>query len=347
MNSANMNSSNMTSIIMRAYAKINLSLEVIRKRPDGYHDISSFMQDLGLYDVITMGISADSIPSEMQEYHSEDCNVEGVRVQFCMNYSAISLGPDNLALRGAKAVLRALPESAAKPESIYLCIDKKLPVAAGIAGGSGNAAVSMLAMNALCGNPFSLRELMTLGAEVGADVPFSLMMNAKKNEHLLPGLPGIEEASVAAEIDGIGDIVSPAAPKPYAVILMNPGIAVSTREVYEAIDSDGDRDVVEDLFYNRMEEYTLSHYEEANTLKQEMLRHLHADYVLMSGSGPTMVAYYSSGAQAAQDYQDTLQSDWFHKKWKVWLTESGEMRNEHRLANSEASERTCISGTET
>ncbi len=341
-----MNSLPDSSITIKAYAKINLSLEILGKRSDGYHDIYSVMQDLGLYDVITMGTTADCLSGEVQEYYAKDCIVEGLRVKFCMNYSAISLGADNLALRGAKAVLQALPTNGKKPERLYLAIDKRLPVAAGIAGGSGNAAGTMLALNALCGNPFSLRELMALGAKVGADVPFSLMMNAKKNEQLLPNLPGIKEASVAAEIGGIGEIVSPTKPKPYAVLLMNPGIAVSTKEAYEAIDSEQTHHVIKDLFFNRMEEYTLAHYEEARALKQAMVQRLHADCVLMSGSGPTMVAYYSSKAQAMQDYCDVSQADWMKRKWKVWLTESGEMKDEHRLANSEASEGTGISGIE-
>ncbi len=313
-----------TSITMSAYAKINLSLEVVRKRPDGYHDILSFMQDLNLHDVITMGVTPECIAEQLQTQSVNDCIIQGVRVQFCMNYSAISLGPENLAYQGVEAVLRELPEGANKPSELYLWVEKKLPVAAGIAGGSGNAAGCMLATNALCGYPFSLRELMDIGANVGADVPFSLMMNARKNASIFADLPGIQEASVAAEIEGIGELVNPVQPKPYSVILMNPGIAVSTKEVYEAIDSGGTGSVVDDLFFNRMEEYTLEHYPEAARLKQAMQEHLHADQILMSGSGPTMVAYYRSSSQAEQDYQNALSAKWVMANWKIWKTESGD-----------------------
>ena len=313
-----------TSICMNAYAKINLSLEVVRKRPDGYHDILSWMQDLNLYDVIKMGVIADCISNEIQKYPANDCNIQGVHVQFCMNYSAISLGPENLAYQGVEAVLKALPKDVQKPEQLYLYVEKRLPVAAGIAGGSGNAAGCMLATNARCGYPFSLRELMELGAGVGADVPFSLMMNARKNADIYSELPGIREASIAAEIEGIGEQVRPMEPKPYDVILMNPGIAVSTKEVYEAIDAGGEVHVVKDLFFNRMEAYTLTHYPEAAALKQAMQEHLHADHILMSGSGPTMVAYYSSKSRAEKDYEDALSADWFMAEWKIWKTESGE-----------------------
>lgn len=315
----------MTSIKINAYAKINLSLEVVRRRPDGYHDILSFMQDLGLHDVITMGLTEDCIRTEIQKHPSNDCFIEGVHVKFCMNYSAISLGPDNLAYRGVEAVLKALPSGSPKPESLYVYIDKQLPVAAGIAGGSGNAAGCMLGTNALLGYPLSLRELMHIGAAVGADVPFSLMMNARKNRDIFQELPGIEEASVAAEMEGIGEIVHPVTPKPYAVILMNPGIGVSTREVYEAIDSEEDRAVNRNLFFNRMEEYTLENYSEARALKEAMQKHLKADQVLMSGSGPTMVAYYNSFAEAEADYRRAKTADWMKDNWKLWYTESGEM----------------------
>lgn len=318
-----------SSITMNAYAKINLSLEVLRRRPDGYHDILSFMQDLGLHDVVTMGLTEESLGICMQKFPSNNCFIQGVRVKFCMNYSAISLGPDNLAYRGVEAVLKALPEDGKRPEELYLFVDKKLPVAAGIAGGSGNAAGCMLATNALCGNPFSLRELMVLGASVGADVPFSLMMNARKNRAVFSELPGIEEASVAAEIEGIGEIVRPTEPKPYGVILMNPGIGVSTREVYEALDAQTGRSVEEKLFFNRMEEYTLKQYPEAKALKDAMEANLWADRVLMSGSGPTMVAYYNSMAQAESDYRMAKDAPWIRDNWKVWYTESGEMYDGH------------------
>ena len=113
-----------SSITMNAYAKINLSLEVLRRRPDGYHDILSFMQDLGLHDVVTMGLTEDSLGICMQKFPSNNCFIQGVRVKFCMNYSAISLGPDNLAYRGVEAVLKALPEDGKRPEELYLFVDK-------------------------------------------------------------------------------------------------------------------------------------------------------------------------------------------------------------------------------
>lgn len=311
------------SITLNAYAKINLSLEVIRRRKDGYHDILSFMQDLGLSDRVTVGASEEKLQLEIQKCCAMDCFIDDIKVKFCMDNNTIPMGPENLGYKGAAAVLRALDPGMNRPESICIIIEKHLPVAAGIAGGSGNAAACMLAVDALCGYPLSLEQLLSIGASVGADVPFSLAMNARKNSHILKGLPGIEASRSSAWIGGIGEIVKPADPIPCSVILMNPGIPVSTREVYEAIDALGDHEVNDALFFNRMEEYTLQRYPEAAELKREMEAHLRAEHIVMSGSGPTMVAYYKDSATALEDSARASGADWMRDGWRIWCTESG------------------------
>ncbi|MBQ6622346.1 MAG: hypothetical protein IJH75_05890 [Mogibacterium sp.] len=306
----------MRVITLKAYAKINLSLEVLRRRPDGYHDILSRMQDISLHDVVTL-----SLPASGGE--SDGCFIEGIPVEFSIDDATLPRGRDNLAIRGAEALLGRLPETAARPARIRIAVEKKLPVAAGIAGGSGNAAGVMLGLNALLGYPLSLRELMAAGAKVGADVPFSLMLNARKNEALLAGLPGLAEASVSAWMTEIGDVATPAEPIRCAVILMNPGIPVSTREVYEAIDALQDREICEELYYNIMERYTLARYPEVAALKREMQAHLHAEHIVMSGSGPTIAAYYPDRQTAAEEYEAARRAEWLRPGWRMWLTESG------------------------
>ena len=307
---------------LRAYAKINLSLDVLGRRPDGYHNISSLMQDIGLYDVIKI----EKCSKSETKYNSSHCRFTNVDVYLCSNVDTIPVDDSNLAVKGARVFLEALATTGRKVDelkelSIY--IDKRLPVAAGIAGGSGNGAVTMLGMNALLGYPYSLRELMDIGAAVGADVPYSLMMNAKKNETVLADMPGIGEASVAAMMGGIGDIVDPVEPIHRHVIMANPGISVSTKEAYEAIDALSDYYVGEGLFTNQLEKYTLANYSQAAELKSAMEEHLDADLVLMSGSGPTMVAYYEDGEKASKDYQMMQNADWKQSAWRVWLTETG------------------------
>ncbi|MBQ0018028.1 MAG: hypothetical protein KBS63_02275 [Clostridiales bacterium] len=307
---------------LRAYAKINLSLDVIGRRDDGYHNISSLMQDVGLYDVIKI----EKCSKSGTKYKVAHCSICNADVYLCSNVDTIPTDDSNLAVKGARALLETMladgrPEAEELRElSIY--IDKRLPVAAGIAGGSGNGAVTMLGMNALAGYPYSLRELMTIGAKVGADVPYSLMMNAKKNEALLADLPGIEEAGVAAMIEGIGDIVEPVSPIHKYVILANPGVSVSTREAYEAIDSLRDYADESGLFTNQLEKYTLANCDKAAELKAFMQKELDADIVLMSGSGPTMVAYYEAEESAKRDYE-RVKSNLGDGCIRMWLTETG------------------------
>lgn len=315
-------------ITLFAYAKINLSLIVVGRRPDGYHNIRSLMQGIDLYDVIKITKCVEN----GTKYNLPHCTIGGIVVYLCTDADTIPVDMSNLAFKGVAAVLEEYAVqngAAAVNDGLLITIDKKLPVSAGIAGGSGNAAACMLGVNALMGSPFSLRELMNIGAGVGADVPFSLMMNARRNSAVLTGLRGIEEASAAAWIGGIGDIVEPTEPMQRHVIMGNPGIAVSTKAAYEAIDSiitapgyEGNADE-HPLFENDFESYTLREHPEASRLRSVMKNELHADTVVMSGSGPTMIAYYSDPELAAADYTHMKEIADREAHWRVWLTVTG------------------------
>ena len=306
----------MQAIDIKAYAKVNLSLDVICKREDGYHDIESVMQGIGMHDNILVMCGDAGC-----DFASATCELDGKRIHLYMNAEGLEPDESNLAVKGVKAMAKYVD----MPEDLSIIIDKKLPIAAGIAGGSGNAAASMLALNAMLGNPLSLRHLMRIGIMVGADVPFSIMMNAKKNEAILAGLAGLEEASVAANIGGIGEVVEPIEPINRYVIMANPGVAVSTREVYEAIDSlPEDKRAKLGLWGNVMEAYTLAQYPEAARLKAAMEEQLSADKVLMSGSGPTIVAYYTDKDKWLADCKAVK---WVEEGWGVWPSETGTMED--------------------
>lgn len=307
-------------IKLYAYGKINLSLQVLNRRADGYHNIDSLMQDIGLYDVITI---EKCLPNSTKTGLSR-CDIFQVVVYLNSGAKEISNGMDNLALKGVKAVLEELPESQiCDLKGLEIDIDKRLPIAAGIAGGSGNAAATMLGLNALLGFPLTLRELMRIGTEVGADVPFSLMINAYRNYQSLMNLNGIKEASSAARVRGIGDIVEPVNSIHRHIILANPGISVSTKEAYEALDSFAAGVQKEELFVNDFEKHTLKVYPEAAELKIYMENNLRADHVLMSGSGPTIIAYYPNKAIAEDDFSRMIQFSSSRKNLRVWLTETG------------------------
>lgn len=322
----------MKAIEIKAHAKINLSLDIIGRRADGYHNIDSVMQGIGLCDKLRIeeGKAACDYP------HAEcscKCSCSASLVHLYMNAKGLEPDENNLAIKGACAYLNSIRSSADRSSNesgsdlmreFSIIIDKKLPIAAGIAGGSGNAAATMLALNAMLDNPLSLRALMNIGASVGADVPFSIMMNAKMNEEALTGLSGLEEASVTARMQGIGEIVEPMEPIRRYIIMANPGIAVSTKEVYEAIDSlPEDKRNKLGLWGNMMEAYTLDKYSEAARLKAKLEACLDADKVLMSGSGPTMVAYYSDRDKWLADCE---RKNWIEEGWQAWPSITGIMQ---------------------
>ena len=319
----------LNEITLKAYAKINLSLVVTGRREDGYHDIRSLMQGIGLYDVIKITKCLEN----GTKYNLSDCTIGGIDVYLCTDVETIPTDMSNLALRGIAAVLDVMNRGgrsvAEVSGGLTVTIDKKLPVAAGIAGGSGNAAACMLGMNALLGYPLSLRELMEAGARVGADVPFSLMMNARCNDGTLAGLRGLDEASTAAWTGGIGDIVEPAEPLNYHVVMANPGISVSTKAAYEAIDtiiagSEEQRSIdSHPLFINDLESYTLRDYPDAARLKHVMESMLGADIVMMSGSGPTMIAYYKDADKAGTGFALMSRICENEPGWRTWLTVTG------------------------
>ena len=311
----------MESITLNAHAKINLSLRIIGKRPDGYHEIVSFMQGTGLHDVVTI----KKCSGNATKYTYTRCNLNGLLVYLCTASETMPMDKSNLAFKGAEAFLKAY-EGDALPEEVTIEIDKRLPVAAGIAGGSGNAAAAMLGLNALAGHPLSLRELMSAGSAVGADVPFSLFMNAYRNRDALKGLRGLEEAKDSAWTGGIGDIVEAAEPVTRTVILANPGTGVSTKAAYEAMDSIGYSDIDREdrsLFVNDMESYTLNEHAKAAELKRIMQEHLSADEVLMSGSGPSIIAYYKDVDKASEDIKLLTELTRNESGIRIWLTDTG------------------------
>lgn len=316
----------MDVITLNAHAKINLSLEIIGKRPDGYHDIASFMQGLGLHDVMRI----EKCTQKATKYNLPHCTVNGIVVYLCTDAKTIPTDMDNLAFRAVKAFTDAMgekkPEEYGLTDNLLIDIRKDLPVSAGIGGGSANAAACLLGLNEMTGRPFTLRQLMEIGGSFGADVPFSTFMNAYRNRKVLAGLEGLEEASDSAWTAGIGDIIERAESIPRYVIMANPGTAVLTKAAYKAFDVIGYTDgeiAGSTLFVNDMEKYTLKADPKAAALKKFMLERLDADEVLMSGSGPTMVAYYEDSDRARKGMTAIVELIAIDGSMRAWLTDTG------------------------
>lgn len=327
-----MRSKSLEILELKAYGKINLFLDVVGRRDDGYHFIRSKMQDIEIYDEVIFERGTKS--------SNNHCNFFNIELKFCMKNSTIPCDDDNLAIKGAKKVLEKISSKGVElpkdvlGSAINIEINKDIPISAGLAGGSADAGVCMLGINELLDNPLSLEELMSAGIEVGSDVPFSIMMNFEANKDRLT-VTG--EASKAGIISGVGEIVSPIETEKYELILMNPGISVSTRRIYDEIDKrfsfkkedyDSEKASADIFFaknnkYNIMQALTLDVYDEAKEIYDYMKQNLNADTVMMSGSGPTMVAYYSDKEIADIEFIKAEREASEHEGWKVFRTVSG------------------------
>ncbi|MBQ9562603.1 MAG: 4-(cytidine 5'-diphospho)-2-C-methyl-D-erythritol kinase [Lachnospiraceae bacterium] len=269
----------MDHITLRSMAKINLGLDVVRRRPDGYHDLRMIMQTVRLSDRITM------------EKTREDA------VELSCSLPFLPADSRNLAWRAA-ALLR---DEFDLREGVRIRLEKHIPVAAGLAGGSGNAAAVLFGMNRLFDLGLSDGQLRERGLTLGADVPYCLMRGT-------------------ALAEGVGEILTPLPPLPdCTVLLVKPNISVSTGYVFTHLrldettvhpDIDGMRAAIEagslpgviSRLGNVLETVTVPAYPEIAAIKAS-LTELGAEASLMSGSGPTVFGIFTeeSRARAAAD----------------------------------------------
>jgi len=240
-------------------AKVNLYLRVLRKRPDGYHELVTVMQPLSLADELTV-------------------TPGGSGLSFSCDHPGLPRGPGNLVWRAA----RLFEEATGHPLRVRLSLKKRIPVAAGLGGGSSDAAGALLALNQLAGEPLIQEDLHRLARRLGADVPFFLL-----------GGPVVAR--------GIGDRLSPLALPAYGYLLANPGVPLSTRWVYENLDLSRlasrpepeawDPGRPQEWVRNDLESVALRRVPElADLLRQ--LNELGAVAEAVSGSGPTVFGLF-------------------------------------------------------
>jgi 4-diphosphocytidyl-2-C-methyl-D-erythritol kinase len=261
-------------------AKINLFLQVLGKRSDGYHDLMSLMCCIGLYDTVSLTFGVKNI--------AVSCHHPGVPED-----------DKNLAFGAAHLFLKTLN----KNEGVKIIIQKQIPVAAGLGGGSSNAAAVFLGLNRYYGYPFSTEELMSMGLSIGADVPFFIFQK--------PAIAsGIGEKLEAFE-----------GPLPYHILLIYPGFNVSTAETYQNLNfgltNDQKKPTSISLKRNRfdpavhlandLERVTAAKYPEIG-LAKEKLMNLGAIGALMSGSGPTVFGLFDN-AETAKSAGQSLSQD--------------------------------------
>lgn len=268
----------LNTIELKALAKINLGLDVLGKRENGYHDVKMVMQTIYLYDNVTL--------SKTEE--------PGIEVKTNLFY--LPVDENNIAYKAAKLLI----DEFQIPYGVLIQLEKHIPVAAGLAGGSSNAAAVLVGMNRLFSLGLSREELMERGVQLGADVPYCIM-----------------RGTVLAE--GIGEVLTPLPPLPKCYVLIaKPGISVSTKVVYEKLDSQviekhpdidgilagleaGDLSKICDSMGNVLEKVTIEDYPEIEQIKNAM-KESGAINAMMSGSGPTVFGIFAERrlAKAAQ-----------------------------------------------
>jgi len=266
-------------MLFKAPAKINLFLRVLGKRADNYHDIASLMQKITLYDELSFSLCPQEIILNCPD--SDLPNTE-----------------DNLVFRAARAIF----DYVNYPSGIEITLNKRIPLAAGLGGGSSDAATTLMAINEICSLNLNKNRLMKIGAKLGADVPFFIFSNA-------------------ALAYGIGDKLTdcPNLPK-LNLVLINPGFPLSTKTVYENLNLRLTREkinyIVPPIFalrnviselHNDLESVSIKMHPELQNLKQLLLDH-GAQGALMSGSGPTLFGIFKD-EKSAKKALDTIRQE--------------------------------------
>lgn len=259
-----------SSITLQAPAKVNFRLDVLRKRADGYHDLRMLMQAVSLYDDIELSLT----------------DAPGITI--LATTGAIPTGPDNIAWRAADALLRHAGVTA----GVRIRIDKRIPVAAGLGGGSSDAATTLMGLNRLLALGYSNAELMAIGLQLGADVPFFIF-----------GQPAIAE--------GIGEKLTPVTGLPkLPLVIVNPGIPVATAWVYQNLRLTTAKVAAKipvlyesaadlcGILSNDLEAVTIGRFPVIREIKEQLIA-AGAVGALMSGSGASVFAVFADEQQAA------------------------------------------------
>ena len=274
----------MDEISLKALAKINLGLDVLGKREDGYHEVRMVMQTIHLYDRV-----------EIKKTRSPHIHVE-------TNLYYLPVNEDNLVYRAAKL----MKDEFQIKEGVRIVLQKFIPVAAGLAGGSSDAAAVLVGMNRIFNLGLKQNKLMELGLKIGADVPFCIMRGT-------------------ALAEGIGEKLTALPPMPKCpVLIAKPAISVSTKAVYEGLklydgmehpDIDGvmegikqkDLKGVASHMGNILETVTIPMYPVIEDIKKLMLEN-GALNAMMSGSGPTVFGLFPNEKEIRRAYEALKQS---------------------------------------
>mgnify|MGYP002853607199 CR=1 FL=1 len=285
---------------LKAYAKVNLALDVIGRRPDGYHEVRMIMQNLSLHDVLTFSVD----DKEIKKYKDGKAEVyekkkaEAYKIILTANNDKIPVDDRNLVYKAVGLMFEKYGINAC----IKIHLEKHIPVEAGMAGGSTDCAAAIKAVNRIFELGLSKKEQMDIGVKLGADVPYCIMARTALSE-------------------GIGEKLSTVRPLSNCCVLVaKPPISVSTGMVYknlkcEELDTHPDVDGMIEALSNEdikgvaermdnvLETVTVKLHPEIEKLKN-IMKDKGALNAIMSGSGPTVFGIYEdkNAAEAAREY---------------------------------------------
>ena len=283
---------------LKAYGKINLGLDVLRRREDGYHEVRMIMQTVGIFDRVDLIWKAEP----------------GISVETNLYY--LPTNENNLVYKAAQLLMEEFDVK----DGVTIRLKKFIPVAAGMAGGSSDAAAVLFGINKMFRLGLTTRQLMERGVKIGADVPYCILRGTALSE-------------------GIGEILTPLPPVPQCqVLIAKPGISVSTRFVYENLHANElrpeqhpDIDAIirsireKDIYGiagnlgNVLETVTVKEYPVIRQIKEKMLE-CGAIGSLMSGSGPTVFGLFTNPKAAQDAYEILRYGDASHLAKQVYLT---------------------------
>ena len=257
----------MKKVVTKAFAKINLSLDVLGRLENGYHEVQMVMQTVSVFDLVTVSKIKHGI-------------------ELSTNLPYLPIDGNNIAYKAAEEFFNYTGIK----EGVSIDISKRIPVGAGLAGGSSNASAVLKAMNKLFGTGLSLKELCEIGVKIGADVPYCILGGTRLAE-------------------GIGEKLSslPRLPK-CCIVLVKPSFSISTKSVYEKIDScdnyrrpetkklieglkEGNLEMITGSMGNVLEEVSITEHPILQKVKEELME-LGAINAQMSGSGPTVFGIF-------------------------------------------------------
>ena len=303
----------LTELKLKSFAKINLALDATGVREDGYHTVETVMQQVSLFDEISISWQPDK---------EKD-------LEIIISNSKPYLPTDQRNLAYKAALLMA--EGRDKKGTLKIHIDKTIPVAAGLGGGSGNGAAVMIGLNRIWKLDMNTRQLCDMGRVLGADVPFCILVQNSRY--------------TCAVGRGVGDELAPVkrGMKKH-LILAKPAFGVSTKEVFKGIDDcifefrpDVDQlveglltDQYEKIYSNMinvLEYYTLTNYPQVAALKEKIGRTAGVRKVLMSGSGPTVMGIYDTYSAAKKACIDIRKQGYE----AYWLTSGKGNRGEKNV----------------